>query len=200
MRLDQSDERHERYLAVDPKRQPRPFAEWMTKLLRAVSIRLISAHSAYQAGASWAGVGFSSLRLALFSSFDRTSTATPWSSAVSRARGAETVRVPSTAGNDAPPVRLRDSFRPILAMSIGYDRGRHETAPWSARASSRLSAQASRAERRSRSISLGSRRMRGAASGSRFVSSSARGSVSGLSRPLRISSSSTPPSRPPYVV
>ena len=37
-------------------------------------------------------------------------------------------------------------------------------------------------------------------SASRFVSSSARGSVSGFSRPSRISSSSTPPSRPPYVV
>ena len=34
----------------------------------------------------------------------------------------------------------------------------------------------------------------------RFWSSSARGSVSGLRRPSRISSSSTPPSRPPYVV
>ena len=81
-------------------------------------------------------------------------------------------------------------------------RTRHPPAPGCERprrAATALS-QASRADRSSRSISLGSRRTRGAVAGSRFVSASARGSVSGLSRPSRISSSSTPPSLPPYVV
>ena len=47
------------------------------------------------------------------------------------------------------------------------------------------------------SISCGSRRSRVPVARSRFCSSSARGSVSGRSRPSRISCSSTPPSRPP---
>ena len=46
----------------------------------------------------------------------------------------------------------------------------------------------------------GSRRTRSDSSGTRFSSSSARGSVSGRNRPSRISISSTPPIRPPYVV
>jgi hypothetical protein len=46
----------------------------------------------------------------------------------------------------------------------------------------------------------GSRRTRSDLSGTRFSSSSARGSVSGRNRPSRISISSTPPIRPPYVV
>ena len=58
-----------------------------------------------------------------------------------------------------------------------------------------------RADRSSRASPCGSRRTAAApASGSRLRRSSARGSVSGRSRPCRISSSSTPPSRPPYVV
>ena len=47
------------------------------------------------------------------------------------------------------------------------------------------------------SRSCGSRRTRSPATPARFSSSSARGSVSGRRRPSRISSSSTPPSRPP---
>ena len=55
----------------------------------------------------------------------------------------------------------------------------------------------SRADSKRSSISCGSRRSRPPAPSSRFSSSSARGSVSGRSRPSRISCSSTPPSRPP---
>ena len=49
-------------------------------------------------------------------------------------------------------------------------------------------------------MSFGSRRTRADSTSLRFSTSSARGSVSGRSRPSRISISSTPPIRPPYVV
>ena len=58
----------------------------------------------------------------------------------------------------------------------------------------------SRADNSRSSIAAGSRRVRVPAASGRLCSSSARGSVSGTSRPSRISHSSTPPSRPPYVV
>jgi hypothetical protein len=61
------------------------------------------------------------------------------------------------------------------------------------------SRRAYRAESSSRSRSAGSRRTRPSPV-SRFRRSSARGSLSGTSRPCWISASSTPPSRPPYVV
>jgi hypothetical protein len=63
----------------------------------------------------------------------------------------------------------------------------------------RLSSGVAGAEGRS-SMTSGSRRVRAPASSSRFSSRSARGSLSGTRRPSRISASSTPPSRPPYVV
>ena len=49
-------------------------------------------------------------------------------------------------------------------------------------------------------MTCGSRRTRASPARSRLCRSSARGSVSGRSRPSRISCSSTPPSLPPYVV
>ena len=72
--------------------------------------------------------------------------------------------------------------------------------PRSCCAATQASSPWGRAESRRSSISCGSRRTRASSCASRLCSSSARGSVSGRRRPARISSSSTPPSRPPYVV